>query len=399
MTSEFLPFHGGIGTYAREIAVASTDLGHVVTVFAPNYGQDLTDQDAADFRFAVRRFPGGLRSPRCYPRYARTCMEVARSDAFDRILAADIPFVEMMAATYPLHRRVYEAMVHGSDINKEHASLRGRLLRPARVFERPAQIYANSAFTRSLLLERFPRVDPGRVAVTHLGISDSWFDAPVSNPDLRQSLGIEPGREIIASVARITPRKGQLTLLRAVAQMPEKQRRRLAFVLAGSSNGLNDRYLQAVQEMAKAAAPAQVILPGSLSDEEVKALYRMSKVFCLPGAVDPIEVEGFGLVFLEAAAQGLPAVAGALGGTPEVVRDGETGLLVSPDDLPTIAAAIWRLIENPALQEELSRKAVLAARDFTWRRCARQTFGGTVAAVSGRSPRAGLASRADIALT
>jgi glycosyltransferase involved in cell wall biosynthesis len=359
----------------RELAAASARLGHEVTVYAPDYGRDLATDDAQSLPFKVRRFAAGLRAPFAYPRYAQTCLAVARDKGVDRILAADIPFVEMMAATYPLHRRRYEAMAHGSDINKERYSLRGFLLRPARVFHRPARICVNSRFTQDLLLERYPALDPARVTVTPLGLAQSWFDPPAGAGDIRAELGIDPERTVIATVARITPRKGQLALMQAAACLSESQRRRLSFVLAGSSSGLHDKYLRAVKAAAAEAAPAQVILPGSLPDDDVKRLYRAAYLFCLPGALDRIEVEGFGLAFLEAAAQGLPAVAGAVGGTPEVVRDGETGILVPPDNPAALAEALWRVVGDLSLRDALAEHAVAAARDFTWERCARQTFG------------------------
>ncbi len=170
-------------------------------------------------------------------------------------------------------------------------------------------------------------------------------------------------------------RKSQLTLIQAAAQLPEAVRQRLCFVLAGTSSGLNDAYVRAMHAAAKEAGPAQVITPGRLSDDEVKALYRTSTAFCLPGATDRIEVEGFGLVFLEAAAQGLPAIAGAVGGVPEVVRDGDTGLLVPPDNTGGLAEALQRIIADRDLRDALARRALAAARGFTWEKCARQTFG------------------------
>lgn len=384
LTSEFLPFHGGIGTYARELATASEALGHRVTVFAPDYGEDFSAADCQRFRFEVCRFKAGLRSPFSYPRYAHTCLKVAGCDKFDRILAADIPFVEMMAVTYPLHRRLYDAMTHGSDINKERLSLRGFLLRPAQVFHRPNRIFANSYFTRALLLRRYPTIKPERVIVTHLGISPEWFDPPTEIRDIRRELGIEGGRAVIATVARITPRKGQLNLLKAVTRLPYEIRRRLSLVLAGSSSELHDRYVREVRAAAAEAAPAQVVLPGSLSDDAVKGLYRMAVAFCLPGTLDRIEVEGFGLVILEAAAQGLPSIASAVGGASELIRDGETGILVQPDDHEGLAAALRRVVEDRHLRESLGRQAAQAAQEYTWDRCARQTFGpnGGFAAVT-----------------
>jgi len=87
-------------------------------------------------------------------------------------------------------------------------------------------------------------------------------------------------------------------------------------------------------------------------------------------------LEGFGLVYLEAAAHGLPTVAHRTGGVPEAVRDGVTGLLVDPADRPALAAAIARLINEPALRANLAAAARVRARERSWADNANALFNG-----------------------
>ena len=75
LTAEFLPFHGGVGTYARELAQAARGLGHEVTVFAPDYGEALANSDRKRFAYRVERFRASLRGPRWYPSYAITALK------------------------------------------------------------------------------------------------------------------------------------------------------------------------------------------------------------------------------------------------------------------------------------------------------------------------------------
>jgi phosphatidyl-myo-inositol dimannoside synthase len=93
----------------------------------------------------------------------------------------------------------------------------------------------------------------------------------------------------------------------------------------------------------------------------------------LPTRVEAYDFEGFGLVFLEAAAAGKPSIGGRNGGVPEAVLEGETGLLVSGHDVEELAAAIGRLISSPELRQQMGQAGrARAVRDFTWERAAAQ---------------------------
>lgn len=93
-------------------------------------------------------------------------------------------------------------------------------------------------------------------------------------------------------------------------------------------------------------------------------------------------VEGFGLVYLEAGAHGLPVVAHAIGGVPEAVIDGETGLLVPPGDQPALTAAFTRLLADPVLRRRLGEAGRARARARTWLDSARTLFGHPPAAAA-----------------
>src|SRR5207302_1429105 len=109
-------------------------------------------------------------------------------------------------------------------------------------------------------------------------------------------------------------------------------------------------------------------------DPEIRDLFGVADFFCLTGVPDPAgRVEGFGLVYLEAAACGLPSVATAIGGVPDAVIADRTGLLVEPS-ADAIAAAIAALAENESLRFTLGRGAEAHARALSWERCAAETY-------------------------
>jgi phosphatidylinositol alpha-1,6-mannosyltransferase len=145
--------------------------------------------------------------------------------------------------------------------------------------------------------------------------------------------------------------------------------------MVGSEMQRDRSYKEELLRAAEKVKPADFVVTGSLEDVEVKALYSVSDLFCLPGSSETNAVEGFGLVFLEAAAQGLTAIAGAVGGVPEVVRDGETGVLVPPDNPKALGIALVDLLKDRERRERFGAAARAQARSFTWERCALETFG------------------------
>jgi glycosyltransferase involved in cell wall biosynthesis len=248
------------------------------------------------------------------------------------------------------------------------------LFAPAGVFTSPAHISANSNFTRKRLLENYSRVDPKRVSVAYLGVSDEWFE-PGDAARLPAGVRPVPDRHLVVSVGRLTPRKGQLTLVRAIAGLTPAERARLTLVLVGSEAQRDRSYSEELLRAANEAKPAEIVLTGLLEDVEIRALFSVADVFCIPGSNDTSAIEGFGLAFLEAAAQGLAAVAGAVGGVPEVVVHGETGILVPPNDPQVFGTALAGLLRDRDYREKLGASALMRARTFTWERCARETFG------------------------
>src|SRR6185437_9994060 len=136
-----------------------------------------------------------------------------------------------------------------------------------------------------------------------------------------------------------------------------------------------------------ASVDCDIRILGALPDKEIRDIYGAADFFCLTGVPDSSgRVEGFGLVYLEAAAGGLPSVATAIGGVPDAVLDDETGLLVPPS-IEDIAGAITRLTEDTDTRSILAAGASAHARALSWERCAAETYG---------LPRAGIRTAVDI---
>jgi phosphatidyl-myo-inositol dimannoside synthase len=370
LTSEFAPAMGGIGTYAGEIAAAAARLGARVTLVAPDYGQDNAGRDRA-LPFEVVRFRGGLHSMKDLPAKMMLARNKVRERPYDVIHAADWPFFIPVALSRWQTRARVLMTVHGTEINETQTPLKRLAIRSAGVFGPRTEIIANSRYTRDLFCERFS-VGAGQISAISLGVSDFWFGERRDRADVRGGLGLAPERLVMVTVARITHRKGHHLTLAALARLPERLRQRITWLVIGP-NGEAD-YVNELRRLIE-TANCDVRLLGPLPNEEIRDIYGAADLFCLTGLPDSSgRVEGFGLVYLEAGAGGVPSVATAVGGVPDAVLPDQSGILVPPD-IESISAAIAKFAENDELHATIAVGALAHARNLSWERCAAATYG------------------------
>ena len=233
-------------------------------------------------------------------------------------------------------------------------------------------VIAVSRGMRTDVLEVYPELDPAKVFVVGNGV-DAQAYRPVEDPDVVRSLGVDPDRPYALFVGRITRQKGLVHLLAAAEQLPAEA----GLVLcAGAADTPAER-----QQVADAVAELQsrrsgvVWIEQMLPREQLVPLITGATVFVVPSVYEPL-----GIVNLEAAACGTAVVASAVGGIPEVVDDGRTGLLVPyTEDDPAafaagLAARMAELLADPARAAEMGRagrERVLA--EFGWPAIAQQT--------------------------
>jgi starch synthase len=222
------------------------------------------------------------------------------------------------------------------------------------------------------VLDAYPDLDPARVHVVGNGVDAAAY-RPVSEPDTVRALGVDPDRPYALFVGRITRQKGVPHLLRAAEQLPPEA----GLVLcAGAADTPAERQQVAdAVEKLQARRDGVVWIEAMLPREQLVPLITGATVFVVPSVYEPL-----GIVNLEAAACGTAVVASDVGGIPEVVDDGRTGLLVhyDPEDPAGfesgLAARITELLADPgraAAMGAAGRERVLA--EFGWPAIARQT--------------------------
>jgi glycosyltransferase involved in cell wall biosynthesis len=171
----------------------------------------------------------------------------------------------------------------------------------------------------------------------------------------------------LLSVGEVKPRKGYHLSLEAFARvqavLPEAR-----YWIAGRFSPTP--YFETLQAFMAERGLRNVEFLGPVPDEELKRRYRLASLFLLTPQVVGFRFEGFGLVYLEAGAYGLPVVATASGGVPDVVIDGETGFLAPPQDSEAVAQAILRLLRDPELSQRMGQANRRWAETLTWERTA-----------------------------
>jgi alpha-maltose-1-phosphate synthase len=234
-------------------------------------------------------------------------------------------------------------------------------------------VIAVSAGMRADVLRVYPAVDPDRVTVIHNGIDTESY-APDHRTDVLERFGVDPDRPIVAFVGRITRQKGLPHLLRAARRLPPDAQ---LVLLAGAPDTpeIAAEVRQLIDEL-RANRSGVVWVEAMVSRPEVVQVLTHARVFVCPSVYEPM-----GIVNLEAMACETAVVASAVGGIPEVVVDGETGVLVpyeaAPDGTGTpldaarfeadLADAIAGLLADPSRAAAMGRAGRQRAVDrFSW---------------------------------
>ena len=266
-------------------------------------------------------------------------------------------------------------LAHGFDywlstVPLAHAVMK-RMTAPA------ARVAGCSEFISRRVRTAVPRGVP--VSVLHPGADVERFRPDLPTADIRERHGLGGG-PLIVCVSRLVPRKGQDVLIEAMRTI---QRRvpEAGLLIVGSGP-----YESKLRTLAEHAPTRSVTFAGEVSEEDLPRYYAVGDVFAMPcrTRLGGLEVEGWGNVFIEAAACGRPVVVGDSGGSREALVHGETGLLVDGADVGGVAEAVAALLEDPAYALRLGKAGrARVEREHTWRRVAERLAGWLRDAVAG----------------
>lgn len=376
LAHDFPPLGGGIARLHGELA-RRYPAGELI-VSTPQ-DPDAGEVDA-QFRGTVDRLPVSRNRTRSLPGlllWSRRAASLAREHHVRFVHCGNVK-----PAGYPARwvfercRVPYGIYFHGADLLSEQHKIRhsGFKRRSARVLLGGAAVLmANSTWTRDLALAVLGELGLDgrgqRLRIVPLGTDPDHFRPDVDTSDVRRRFELPDGATPwLLTVARLEPHKGVDTVLKALPAILERVPG-VRYAVAGS--GPEREKLEKLAH--KTGVGERVRFLGEVSDRDLPALYNLAAVYV--GAsrrAERIGVEGFGISLVEAAACGLPVVAGNSGGIPDAVRDGETGFLVAPEDPAALADAICRLLSDPALARRLGHNGRRAVETyFNWDRVVR----------------------------
>jgi glycosyltransferase involved in cell wall biosynthesis len=363
ITHEFFPHRGGIATFTEEIARATTSLGFDIEVWAQESRSDAERQ----WSFPVKRMPlKGTHDLGCQLRLARHMIrhrrELRRATVY---IPEPGPMLTMMMLQWAHAFRPKRLLLtfHGSEILKFANSPTIRPL-ARRLIQSAEKVSTLTNYTQQLLLSKFPEAE-GKTILTP-GALRSDFE--IASAHHRKE---NADKKIVLTVGRLHPRKGQDIVLEALMALPSHLRDRTEYwiVGVGKKNGYESR-LRAKAE----TSGVKVRFFGDVTNRDLGRIYDQADIFAMTSVDHEMSVEGFGLVYLEAAAHGLPVVAHRIGGVPEAVVDNHNGILVPPFQVPSLTSALSRLITNPSLCRTFGDNGREWARRNCWMKSAEMLF-------------------------
>ena len=356
VTNDFPPRPGGIQTFVAELVRRLPP--HDVLVYTSRF-RGWEDFDATTAYGVVREETSVLLPT---PEVRRRAASLVQSHGADAVLfGAAAPLGLLAPALREAGASRAVGITHGHEAGWAGYPGTRQVLR--RVGDRLDALTYLGEYTH----ERISRVlsPPAASRMVRLapGVDTDVFHPGVDGGAVRASLGLAE-RPVVVCVSRLMPRKGQDVLIKALPRIRRAVPDTALLLVGGGPHRQRLRRLADDTGMG-----AHVVLTGSVPYETLPAHYAAGDVFAMPCRTRHLglDVEGLGIVYLEASAVGLPVVAGRSGGAPDAVRLGETGEVVDGTDVEQVAEAVSGLLLDPARRQAYgSAGRAWVESDWTW---------------------------------
>ena len=368
ITELFLPTKGGTAVWFDEVyrRLGGKD-SHIVTADVSGAAEHDRDHPNVIHRLRLRRHrwlrPESLSM---YAKFLTQALALGLRHRFDAVHAGRVlPEGLVGWVVARLIRRPLMIYSHGEELTTWRQPMKLRVM--TWTYRHADMVIANSEFTRDELAKL--SVAPAKIAVVYPGVDIDRFCPGLPCDDLKASIGLAERDKLIVSVGRLSRRKGFDQVVRSLplllrAGVPAH------YVVIGI--GEDRGYLADLA--AELGVSERVHFLGHVTSLDLPRWYNAANVVVMPNREINGDTEGFGMVFLEAAACGKPTVAGLAGGTGAAVIDGVTGFRVDGSLTEAVTDALTRLLMDPVLARNLGAQGhVRVSREFSWQQVAVKT--------------------------
>ncbi|MEU8033034.1 glycosyltransferase family 4 protein [Streptomyces sp. NPDC049099] len=352
VTNDFPPRPGGIQAFLHNMALR-LDPGRLV-VYASTWkrgreGAAATAAFDAEQPFTVVRDRTTMLLPT--PQATRRAVQLLREHGCTSVwFGAAAPLGLMAPALRRVGAERLVATTHGHEAGWAQLPAARHLLR--RIGDSTDTLTYLGEYTRSRIATALAPQAASRMVQLPPGVDEKTFHPDSGGDEIRARLGLTD-RPVVVCVSRLVPRKGQDTLIRAMPRILAAEPDTVLLIVGG---GPYERDLRRLA--AETGVGGSVRFTGAVPWSELPAHYGAGDVFAMPCRTrrGGLDVEGLGIVYLEASATGLPVVAGDSGGAPDAVLDGETGWVVRGGDPTEAAERIVTLLGDPELRRRMGER-------------------------------------------
>jgi len=354
-TIDFAPRKGGVANYYKNICRHFPTDDIFVLASRENEEKEFDTQQKYKIyrKNLISTFP-------VWPKWTLSFLhlhKIVKKEKIDIILVGQILPLGTVAYIYKkIFKTPYAVFIHGMDIqmackNKRKKYLTLKILKDANF------IIVNSNYTKNLILQE--GIAEEKINVIYPGVEKN---IPLLAKEGVGVVNKYSNNKILLTLGRLVKRKGQDMVIKSLPSILEKFPN-LIYIIAGE--GPDKEYLENLAK--ENNVEKNVIFAGKIKDEEKSAYYNKSDIFIMPARDIAGDVEGFGIVYLEAGLHNKPVIAGRSGGAIESVLDEKTGLLVDSENIGKISSAVIKLLFDKELASNLGRKGKeRALTKFNW---------------------------------
>lgn len=360
VTLEYPPQHGGIASYLENLY--SRLPNDKIVVLAPKCKGDREFDEKLTYKIERGRLLSFYFWPRWFPLYLRV-KRIIKKERIKMLHLSHVLPIGYIAYRLSRNKKLnlrYIIYCHGLDILRAQESPRKKKWL-IKILKGASGLVTNSEYTRNLIREL--GIPDNKVLVVYPCPAIRPPKTTVETYDIFSKYGLA-NKRIVLSVGRLVKRKGVDKIIESLPKLYD-QFKDIMYVVVGDGPELNNLG----ERVAELNLQNVVRFVGEVSDDDLIKFYSTAEIFAMPSRKIGSDVEGFGIVYLEANLFGLPVVGGNSGGVPEAILHEQTGLLVDPENSDQIYSSIRDLLLNKDWAQKLGENGrIRAENDFQWRK-------------------------------